>query len=313
MNMMLQSRLHRRAVPKLAVALAAPLVLARPGRAHAQASTPAPTADVQQFADDTYAFVNSGYVSLFIVTDEGVIATDPGSQSGPERAEAYRAAIASVTEQPVRYLVYSHDHADHATGGDIFAETATFVSHRIAAEKIAARNDPRTPAPEITFTDQMSIELGGTTVELYFTGRNHSDNSIVLLHPEQGVLFAVDFISVERVPFQDLPDSYPEDWIESLRWIEENLEFETLVPGHPPLPGTKENVTANRQYLEDLIAAVQAAQAQGLADNSPEMVEAVRSELEATYGTWGMFEEWLPLNIEGLLRIWSEADATPSP
>ena len=122
------------------------------GRALAQEATPgALSADVQQFADDTYAFVNSGYISLFIVTDEGVIATDPGSQQGPERAEAYRAAIASVTDQPVRYLIYSHDHADHATGGEVFADTATFISHRNAVEKLAALNDPRTPVPEIAF------------------------------------------------------------------------------------------------------------------------------------------------------------------
>src|SRR5918997_259598 len=126
-----------------------------PLRARAQEATPgAPAADVQQFADDAYAFVNSGYISFFIVTDEGVIATDPGSQGGPERAEAYRTAIESVTDQPVRYLVYSHDHADHATGGAVFADTAMFISHRNAVEKIAAIDDPRTPVPEIAFNDQ---------------------------------------------------------------------------------------------------------------------------------------------------------------
>jgi hypothetical protein len=65
-----------------------------------------------------------------------------------------------------------------------------------------------------------------------------------------------------------------------------------------------------REYLEDLMAAVRAAQDQGLAENSPEMIEAVRTELEPAYGTWAMFAEWLPLNIEGLLRIWAETGAT---
>ena len=233
-------------------------------RTLAQEATPgALSADLQQFADDTYAFVNSGYISLFIVTDEGVIATDPGSQSGPERAEAYRAAIASVTDQPVRYLIYSHDHADHATGGEIFADTATFISHRNAVEKLAALADPRTPVPEIAFNDQLTIELGGKTIELYYTGRNHSDNSIVLLYPERRLLFAVDFIPVNSLPYQNLPDAYPEEWVESLRWIEENLDFDVLVPGHPPLPGTKANVTGVREYLEDLMAAVRAAQDKG--------------------------------------------------
>ena len=165
--------------------------------------------------------------------------------------------------------------------------------------------------PTIAFDSELMIELGGTTVELYYTGRNHSDSSVVLLHPEARILFAVDFIPVNSLLFQDLPDAYPEEWVESLRWIEENLDFDTLIPGHPPLPGTKENVGQVRGYIEDLMAAVRAAQEQGLADNSPEMVEAVRAELEPEYGDWANFEEWLPLNVEGLLRIWSAA-ATPA-
>jgi glyoxylase-like metal-dependent hydrolase (beta-lactamase superfamily II) len=310
MNLHLQARLSRRTVQKLALALPPSMLLATPLRTLAQDATPgALPADVQQFAEDTYAFVSGGYISLFIVTDDGVIATDPSSQGGPERAEAYREAIASITEQPVRYLIYSHDHADHATGGEVFADTATFISHRIAVEKLAALNDPSTPVPEIAFNDELSIELGGKTIELYYTGRNHSDNSIVLLYPERRLLFAVDFIWVNALPYQNLPDAYPEEWVESLRWIEENLDFDTLVPGHPPLPGTKENVTGMREYLEDLMA-VRAAQDQGLAENSPEMIEAVRTELEPAYGTWAMFAEWLPLNIEGLLRIWAETGAT---
>src|SRR5688572_20634465 len=116
----LQTRLSRRTVQKLALTLPPTFLLATPRRVLAQDATPgALSADLQQFADDTYAFVNSGYISLFIVTDEGVIATDPSSQQGPERTEAYKAAIASVTDQPVRYLVYSHDHADHAIGGEV--------------------------------------------------------------------------------------------------------------------------------------------------------------------------------------------------
>jgi glyoxylase-like metal-dependent hydrolase (beta-lactamase superfamily II) len=317
MDTMLQARLSRRTAEKLALALAVPVALGPSPRVFAQDATPgALPEDVVQFADDTYAFVSSGYISLFIVTSEGEIATDPGSQSGPERAEAYRAAIASVTDQPVRFLVYSHHHADHATGGEVFAETATFVSHQNAVDRIASFDDPRTPVPELAFSDQMTIALGDVSVELIYTGRNHSDSSIVLHYPERGILFAVDFIPVDALPFQTLPDAYPDEWIESLRWIEDNLEFETLVPGHPPLPGTKADVGEMRQYLEDLMAAVRAAQEQGLEDNSAEMVEAVRQELEPAYGAWGMFEDWLPLNIEGLLRSWAESGAmagTPTP
>lgn len=295
------------------VAATAVEALAQDASPGAQDATPAPPTDeTVQFADDTYAFVSGGYVSLFVVTDEGVIATDPASQFDPGRADRYKAAIAAVTDQPVRYLVYSHDHADHATGGAVFADTATFVSQRNAVAKIAALGDAGTPVPSLAFDDYLMIELGGTSIELYFTGRNHSDNNIVLLHPAQRLLFAVDFIPVDSLPFRDLPDFYAEEWVASLRWVEENLDFDTLVIGHPPVSGTKADVGEIRGYAEALMASVRAAQAAGLADNSPEMVEAVRADLEPDYWTWANFAEWLPLNVEGLLRIWASAGATPT-
>ena len=95
MDRFMQNRLSRRTVQKLALALPPSMLLSTRGRAVAQEATPgALPADVQQFAEDTYAFVNGGYISLFIVTEDGVIATDPSSKGGPERAEAYREAIA---------------------------------------------------------------------------------------------------------------------------------------------------------------------------------------------------------------------------
>jgi glyoxylase-like metal-dependent hydrolase (beta-lactamase superfamily II) len=279
----------------------------------AQDATPA-AGEVQQFAEDTYAFVSGGYVSLFIVTDEGVIATEPGGLVDPGRPDALERAIASVTDQPVRYVVYSHSHADHSTGGGVFADTATFISHRNAVAPIAELGDPNTPVPQIAFTDQLTLQLGGKAIELHYTGRNHSDSSIVLLYPERRLAFAVDFIPIETVLFQDLPDAYPEEWVESLNWVDENLDFDTLVIGHPPVTGTKENVAQVRMYLEDLMASVRAAQDAGLADNSPQMIEAVRADLEPAYGAWANFEEWMPLNVEGLIRIWSApAAGTPAP
>lgn len=142
-------------------------------------------------------------------------------------------------------------------------------------------------------------------VELYYTGRNHSDNSLVLLYPARGPLFAVDFIPVNSLPFRDLSDSYPDEWVESLRWVEENLSFDVLVPGRSPL-GTKEHVRLVHQYFLDLFAAIRAAQAQGLADNSSEMVTAGRAALAPMYGSWANFESYLPENIAGVLRAWRQ-------
>jgi len=94
--------------------------------------------------------------------------------------------------------------------------------------------------------------------------------------------------------------------------VEDNLDFDTLVPGHPPATGTRAEVGEVRGYLEALIASVQAAQAAGLADGSPQMVDAVRADLEPTYGTWANFQEWLPENIQGLLAAWANASGSPA-
>ena len=274
----------------------AALMLAR--RAAGQPGAPQLTA----LADDVFEFSAGGYNTIFIVTSDGVIATDPISQFNPATADAYKEAVASVTDQPVKYVVYSHDHADHITGGIVFADTAEFISQELAAPKIAERNNERTPVPTITFAEHMTLRSGETEVELYYTGRNHSDNSLVLLYGARSLLFAVDFISVNRVPFRNFPDAYPDEWVDSLWWIESHFDFDVLVPGHGEL-GTHQTVRENREYMLDLMAAIRDAREEGNADNSEEMVAYVRERLAPLYGSWGMFDQWLPENIEGLTRL----------
>ncbi len=300
------TRMGWRAFCRLGVlALALTVPMAAPTAATAQQpQTPRSVAELTQLAEDVYTFRSIGHVALFIVTDEGVIATDPIAQVNPSAGQLYRAAIASVTDQPVRYVIYSHEHADHIQGGAVFADTAQFVSHRLAAAPISARNDPTTPVPTILFDDRMTLELGGKTIELHYTGRNHTDNSLVLLYPARRLLFAVDFIPVNSLPFRTLSGDYPDEWIESLRWIEQNLDFDVLVPGHGT-PGTRDNVRQVREYLQDLMAAIHAVRQRGLADNSTDMIDAVRAELAPKYGQWGNFGPWLPENVEGVIRSWA--------
>lgn len=263
---------------------------------------PQSVAGLTRLAPDVWMWTNGGYNSLIITSDDGALVTEPSSQFNVRASTLLKAVVASLTPQPVKYVVYSHDHADHNTGGDVFADTAEFVAHELAAPKIAARNDPRSPVPTITFAQHITLTLGGKAIELHYFGRNHSDNSLVLEYPARRLIFAVDWIENRRLPFRDLGDSYPEEWIAGLERLDAELDFDILVPGHTP-PTGKDNVLAVRDYFVALIDAIDAAQAMGLADNSPEMVAFVRSRLAPAYSTWGSFEEFLPLNIEGILRI----------
>ncbi|HEU0258217.1 MAG TPA: hypothetical protein VFR57_02210, partial [Burkholderiales bacterium] len=83
-------------------------------------SQQAPVREITKIAGEVYRFRHANHYSVFAVTPAGVIATDPIN------ADAARWLEAEITQrfnQPVRYVVYSHDHADHIAGGEVFADT----------------------------------------------------------------------------------------------------------------------------------------------------------------------------------------------
>jgi len=255
-----------------------------------------PDNEITKLADDVYLFRHQFHQAIFIMTREGVIVTDPISA---EAAAWLKPEIKKLTDQPVRYVVYSHHHSDHITGGRMFADEATFVSHSAARQPIVDAADPSTPVPILTFTDRMFIDLGGKHVELIYTGKNHSDNSLVVLLPQDKLLFAVDFIPVETVAYRTMRSDYPDDWIESLKRVEQ-LEFDTLVPGHGKI-GRKEHVRLFRGYLEDLRAAVvdQIKTGAGLE-------EAKKAIQLPKYEKWARYADWFPENVEGMYRYYSQ-------
>ncbi|MGE3151313.1 MAG: MBL fold metallo-hydrolase [Nitrospiraceae bacterium] len=262
----------------------------------AAAQSSRPDDEITKLADDVYLFRHRFHQAIFITTSKGVIVTDPISL---EAAAWLKAEIKKLTEQPVRYVIYSHDHNDHITGGSVFADTAVFISQAAARPKIVEEGDAKIPVPDLTFTDRMSIDLGGKRIELIYTGKNHSDNSLVVLLPQHKLLFAVDFIPIETVAYRALPDGYPDDWIESLKQVEQ-LDFETLVPGHGKV-GRKEHVRQFRNYMEDLRAAVQDQVQKGA--SLEETKKAVRLP---KYEQWGRYAEWFPENVEGMYRYLSQ-------
>jgi glyoxylase-like metal-dependent hydrolase (beta-lactamase superfamily II) len=256
----------------------------------AQSQQP-PVREITKIAGEVYRFRNAGHYSVFAVTPAGVIATDP---INADAARWLKAEIAQRFNQPIRYLVYSHDHADHISGGQVFADTAIVVAHENARATIIGERRP-TAVPHVTFSDRMTIELGGTALELVYVGKNHSDNSIIMRFPRERILFAVDFIPVNSYSFRDFPDAYMPDWIESLRRVEA-MDFDVLAPGHGPL-GSKANVTMFREYLQDLRAEVIRYAREGKsADEMKQLITLPK------YAAWGP-KEWFPLNIEGMYRL----------
>src|SRR6516165_245432 len=142
--------------------------------ATAQAQTPPPPFATTKVTDNVYIFRYGGHQSMFVVTPEGVIATDPISERRP--AQPYIDAIKAVTAAPIRYVVYSHSHFDHIAGGKPFKDLgATFVAHKNAKARIDALKPPDVVSPDRVVDEKETITLGGTTLELNYVGKNHSD------------------------------------------------------------------------------------------------------------------------------------------
>ena len=126
--------------------------------------------------------------------------------------------------------------------------------------------------PDILYSERMQLVLGGRRVELVHPGRNHSDDATVVLFPAERVAFATEFISDVALPITASPRAFPSacgpfdghplsEWIRSYRTVE-SLDFDTFAGGHGAL-ATKADVTANREFFEDLVKAVSAGMAEG--------------------------------------------------
>jgi len=268
----------------------------------AAAAPAAPAFATTKVTDNVYIFRYRFHQSMFVVTPAGVVATDPISgRYGVQAAEAYVAEIRKITDAPIKYVVYSHHHFDHAAGGAPFKkEGATFIAHRNATARLKVLKNPDVVMPDISMGDKFDIRLGGMTVELRYVGRNHSDNMIVMRVPKDKILFAVDFIPIEGVQFRDMPDGYLPDWFDSLdRTLA--LDWERMIPGHPTARlGTKDDVRNLRAYMTDLMEATRVANAEG------KCFDRAMAEIKLPkYEKWGGYKQYLPGNIERFCEYWN--------
>ena len=200
--------------------------------------------------------------SLFVITSDGAIVTDPVNA---RHAQGMRAAIAMLTDKAVKYVVYSHQHWDHAAGGGVFAEEgAKFVSH----ENCLAHWE-RNPHPDIVLPDQLisdsgTIELGDRTLELTYLGRNHGDCMLVMQVRGSDVLYVNDLVTPYSVGLGSMPDYDPMAWIRSLKALEADEGWSRMVGGHGVPVAPRDALVQRRRYLEAVAAAVKDGMARGL-------------------------------------------------
>ena len=253
--------------------------------------------------DNVYIFRAGGAQAMFVVTSAGVIATDPISYARREAGEVYVQEIKKVTNQPIRYLIYSHHHFDHIAGGKAFKDAgAEIIAHEKVRERLAPLKDPYTVLPDRTISKTTPIQLGNTTIELHYLGLNHSDSTLVMRLPKERIIFTVDTIPVGSIPGRGMIDSYPMEWEDMLKKVLA-MDWDRLIPGHPGAPGgrlgTKKDVQDLLTFMQETSAEVKKAAQEG------KCWDTVEKELQMPkYSSWPGYATGMPFVLRRYCGLW---------
>jgi len=249
----------------LRILLLLAVVVALPPAAHALTGE---KAEFKKVADDVYAFVGklNDANALVVVTAQGVVVVDTGNN--PPETRILQNFIKSVTSQPIRYVIISQNHGDHAGGTPAFAPPAHVIVHERVAKDWASykpyqikawrkRFRERTEALKdvspidsvVSFKDSMTLHLGGKTIELIYVDDPYNPGDIAVWLPQSGVLHAGFVGYIDRHPDIRPDYSHGTTW-GMLRQLEvvSALRPKVMIPAHGPL-GDVKDLHALTDYL----------------------------------------------------------------
>jgi len=251
-----------------------------------------------QVADGVYSYGDPAkqYFSMFMVTDKGVIVVEPVNTA---HSKGMLAAIKQITDQPIRYLLHSHNHWDHSGGGQVFKdEGAKIYAHKEARTWMKANPHPDMLVPDRGWRGKRkTIKLGGRTIELLYFGMNHGLGMTVFRLPRERekIVYIADLVTPKRLLFTIVPDFNIKETQRTLQEIV-NLEFDVALFSHGQRTGTKSDISDIWQYTEDLRAAIHAEFKKGTPPFAiPDTVKLPK------YKSWAMYKEWLPMNAWRIL------------
>ncbi|HEV3054674.1 MAG TPA: MBL fold metallo-hydrolase [Solirubrobacteraceae bacterium] len=193
------------------------------------------------------------YQAAFLTTSDGVVLFDapPSIGHNIQRAVDDIAAGTGASNQ-VTHLIYSHHHADHAGASSLFGPNVTRIGHEGTRKLLVRDNDPARPAPQETFRDWRTLEIGGERIELAWHGSNHSPDNIFIHLPDHDTLMLVDIVSPGWAPAcqsglaEDMP-GYVEAPSTALTY-----PWKNFIGGHMGRLGTRDDVAIHRRYMADI-------------------------------------------------------------
>lgn len=285
-------------------------------RAEAQTSQPAifltvteiaPRVFVHQGAYAVFAPANRGDIAnlSFVVGRDAVAVIDTGGSAAVGRA--LRAAIRSVTDKPIRYVINTHMHPDHVFGNAAFVDDQPeFIGHHKLARALAARAErflavngqllgpeafagTRPVAPTRAVQDRLVIDLGGRELILEAQPTAHTDNDLTVYDTTTGTLFLGDLLFVRHIPALD---GSIRGWLALIERLEQ-IPAKQAVPGHgPPSVAWPAAVQPQKEYLQRISADVRRMIKEGRS-----IAEAAASVGLSEKDAWVLFDEFNARNV----------------
>jgi glyoxylase-like metal-dependent hydrolase (beta-lactamase superfamily II) len=200
-----------------------------------------------------YWVTDGTYQSAFLTTTDGVVVLDAPPTIGHNLQRAVdEIAAADGASNKVTHLIYSHHHADHVGASSLFGRDVVRIGHEETRDLLIRDDDPARPAPEETFQDRRTLEIGGARIELAWHGCNHSPDNIFIHLPEHEALMLVDIVNPGWAP------AYQSDLTEDVQGCIAAPETALTYPwkhfigGHMGRLGTRQDVAVHQRYMADV-------------------------------------------------------------
>ncbi|MBV8904352.1 MAG: MBL fold metallo-hydrolase [Acidobacteriia bacterium] len=216
-----------------------------------QANQPAQLT-LNKVKDDLYEIEGDGGNVAVYLTDEGVILVDDKYDQDHEQIVA---KVKSVTNQPIKYILSTHYHADHSGGNAKFLPTTEVISTLNARKNILAHIQSNAPPgvepARVVFTQETSVFLGGKEARARYFGRGHTNGDAVIYFPALRTIHTGDLMA-GNTPLIDYPGGGSVvEWTKTLDAAMKEWDFDTVIPGHGPVT-TKANLMTYRNNVEKL-------------------------------------------------------------
>jgi len=248
-------------MPKLitifALLVAASIAQSQPPAAPAGGGRGAPQPQaIQQVKPGLYMITGAGGNTTVRVTSQGLIVVD-GKLPGQANYDALMALIKGVSDQPVKYLILTHHHADHTGNNQRFLDAGVqVVGHEnLKKNLVTYQVDPKPAPPSVTYPGaEYAITLGGVKVELHHFGRAHTSGDTVVYFPDLKVVSVSDTVTTGKTgPLIDYAGGgSATDWTNVLAGIL-SLDFDAAIPGNGDVL-TKADVQAYKTKFDTVIA-----------------------------------------------------------